>query len=87
MGIVNRVFPPDKLMDETLVYARDIAENCSPASMAVMKKQVLRHVDTDIDTALSESNVWMAESLRRPDFKEGVASFLQKRAPQFAPLG
>ena len=29
----------------------------------------------------------MKASLKRNDFKEGVASFLQKRPPNFAPLG
>jgi enoyl-CoA hydratase/carnithine racemase len=86
LGVVNKVFPPEALMDETLKYATDLATNCSPASMATIKKQVYRHFQTDLETALSESNVWMAETLRAPDFKEGVASFVEKRPPSFAPL-
>ena len=86
LGVVNRVVPPEQLMDETMAYAADLAANCSPASMAAMKKQVYRHVASDLTTAMEESNVLMAESLRQPDFKEGVASFVDKRPPQFAPL-
>jgi enoyl-CoA hydratase/carnithine racemase len=32
---------------------------------------------------MSESTVWMDESLARSDFKEGVASFVERRPPNF----
>ena len=35
---------------------------------------------------MEESNAWMDESLARGDFKEGVASFVERRAPKFAPV-
>ncbi len=85
MGLVNRVIEPDRLLDETLAYARDLADNCSPASMAVMKRQVYDHPQLSVDDALAASNEMMVRSLKQPDFKEGVASFVEKRAPHFAP--
>ncbi len=87
LGVVNRVCEPDRLMDETLAYAADLATNVSPMSMAVMKRQVYTHPQMSIDDALSESIRLMKESVRRPDFKEGVASFVEKRPPNFQPLG
>lgn len=86
MGLVNRVIAPEELMSETLAYARELATNCSPASMAVMKTQVYNHPQLPIDQALAESNTMMVNSLRQSDFNEGVASFLEKRSPSFAPL-
>jgi len=86
LGVVNQVFPAESLLDETLAYAHDLAVNVSPTSMAVMKRQVYTHPSMSVDDALAESNRLMAESLRRPDFKEGVASFVEKRPPDFAPL-
>lgn len=86
MGVVNKVFAPEELMAATMEYAKDLAQNVSPKSMAVMKNQVYAHPDMAIEDALAETNVLMAESLRRPDFKEGVASFVEKRAPHFQPL-
>ncbi len=40
LGLVNRVYAPDRLLDATLDYARELVVNCSPASMATMKRQV-----------------------------------------------
>lgn len=87
LGLVNRVCVPESLLDETLAYARDMAANCSPASMAAMKGQLLRHATLDVDTALKDSNDLMRQSLKGPDFKEGVSSYVEKRPPAFAPLG
>ena len=85
LGVVNRVYPPESLLDETLAYADDLATNVSPTSMAVMKRQIYTHLMMPLDDALSESNQLMNESLRRPDVKEGVASFVEKRVPDFPP--
>jgi enoyl-CoA hydratase/carnithine racemase len=87
MGLVNRVCPPESLLDEALAYARDLADNTSPASLATIKRQVYAHQTVDLDTALAESNDFMRQSLRGPDFKEGVGSYVERRAPAFAPLG
>ena len=85
LGIVNRVCPPEALLDETLAYADDLATNASPTSMAIMKHQIYNHPMMSLSEAMAESNRLMRESLRRPDFKEGVASFVEKRVPNFAP--
>jgi enoyl-CoA hydratase/carnithine racemase len=73
-------------LDTATAYARDLATNCSPTSMAAIKHQVYRHYETDLATALRESNELMGASLKRADFKEGVASFVERRPPRFAPL-
>jgi enoyl-CoA hydratase/carnithine racemase len=54
--------------------------------MATIKGQVYRHLQVDLDTALEESNGLMLESFGWADLREGVASFLERRPPQFAPL-
>lgn len=87
LGIVNRVCPPESLLDEVLAYASDLVTNVSPMSMAIMKQQVYTHPQMPLDEALDESIRLMEESLRRPDFREGVASFVEKRPPDFHPIG
>lgn len=85
LGLVNRVVSPDTLMDETLAYAAELATSVSPTSMAVIKHQVYNHPQLPIDEALAQSNELMRNSLKNADFKEGVASFVERRPPNFAP--
>jgi enoyl-CoA hydratase/carnithine racemase len=87
MGIVNAVVAPDELMAHTLAYARDMAVNCSPSSLAAIKREVWGQlVGLTVEEATAQSDADMAHSLAGNDFKEGVASFLEKRPPNFAPL-
>jgi len=74
LGIVNHVVPKEEVLDAAVAYASDLAQNCSPTSMAVMKQQLYGHALLDVDSALAESNKLMRESLARNDFKEGVKS-------------
>jgi enoyl-CoA hydratase/carnithine racemase len=87
LGVVNQVHPKEEVLEAALAYARDLAANCSPASMATMKHQVYTHASVDIATALEQSTAYMQQSLQGPDFKEGVSSYVEKRPPAFAPLG
>ena len=54
--------------------------------MAVMKRQVYGDWNRGVVPATDDAIELMKASLRRPDFKEGVASFLQKRTPNFQPV-
>jgi enoyl-CoA hydratase/carnithine racemase len=84
IGLANRVLPHDELMPFVRRWAEELAANCSPASIAVMKRQVYTSLTSELGPALSESIRLMQESFTRPDFKEGVSSFLEKRPPKFA---
>jgi enoyl-CoA hydratase/carnithine racemase len=86
IGLVNRAVEGGGVLDEARAYARDLAANCAPSSMAAMKSQVYAALDQDIDSALLEANGLMAASLAADDFREGVASFVEKRPPAFASL-
>jgi enoyl-CoA hydratase/carnithine racemase len=86
LGLVNRVSAPEKLLEETLDYARELASKCSPASMATMKRQVYADLERGLPESLAEADGLMLESFTAPDFVEGVTSFLERRDPRFAPL-
>ena len=87
MGLVTKVFDtPEQLMAETLAYAREMARWCSPASMAEIKAQLVRHANVGAREAFADSYSLMMRSFRHPDSKEGVASYVQKRDPRFEGL-
>jgi enoyl-CoA hydratase/carnithine racemase len=52
-------------------------------ALMMMKRQVFKHLNRELGESMEESTVWMDESLARNDFKEGVASFVEKRPPEF----
>ncbi|MCE2558281.1 MAG: enoyl-CoA hydratase/isomerase family protein [Acidobacteria bacterium] len=83
MGVVNRSVPHDQVVPEARNYVKALAERSAPMSLKVIKQQVYRHLMMETGDALRESNELMAESLQRDDFKEGVASFVERRPPKF----
>jgi enoyl-CoA hydratase/carnithine racemase len=84
LGLVNRVESPERLLETTLAYARDMAVNCSPASMATMKAQVYSDLERTLPGALAAADELMLASFTAPDFVEGVASFVERREPRFS---
>ena len=86
IGIVNRTFTSDRLLDESTNYVKGLAERSAPVSMKVIKQQVYRHLSSSLGEAARESIELMAESLKRPDFREGVWSYIEKRPPKFTRL-
>lgn len=86
IGLVNRVVEPDELLPAALAYARDMACNCSPASMAHIKRQVLDDWERSAEESRLRALVLMSEAGVHPDFAEGVLSFQEKRPPRFAAI-
>ncbi len=86
LGLVSRVVAPEQLLPEARSYFEHLAENCSPTSLMVMKQQVYRHLMQPLGDAMRETNRLMDESLKRPDFTEGVRSFVERRKPKFERL-
>ncbi len=83
IGLVNRTVPHDELLPTVRDYVMDLAENVSPASMQVMKRQVWTSLQRELGDAMDEAIREMRKSFERPDFKEGVESYVQKRSPRF----
>jgi enoyl-CoA hydratase/carnithine racemase len=87
MCLVNLAVPAEGVLDRALAYARELATQCSPASMAAMKRQVYGDLERGLEESVADANRLMLESFSQPDFAEGVASFVERREPRFAPLG
>ena len=83
MGLVNAVFPAENFRQAVQAYARDLADNVSPRSIRVMKRQVYRAVLQSLEDATLIANAEMPGSFVSEDFREGVAHFVEKRPARF----
>jgi enoyl-CoA hydratase/carnithine racemase len=83
MGLVSRVLPDADFAGAAQAFAQELANTVSPRSLRVMKRQMyeaqLEGLGPSVDLAMEE----MRLSFSGEDFKEGVAHFLEKRAPKF----
>jgi enoyl-CoA hydratase/carnithine racemase len=82
IGLVLRTVAHEQLLPEALELAQRIAVN-PPLALRFLKEGIRRAADQDV----REFGSWVSGTLGRlfqtEDHKEGVASFLEKRAPQF----
>ena len=83
LGYANRLCEDGECVGEAQQYLKDIAQTSAPMSIMMMKRQVYKHLNRELGESMDESTLWMDESLKRSDFKEGVASFVEKRPPNF----
>jgi len=82
MGLVNKVFPQDVLMDEAKAFARAIATKSRIAVGAAMDA-----ISTGLEVAFEDGLLIESENFARVaisnDAKEGLNAFLNKRKPEF----
>jgi enoyl-CoA hydratase/carnithine racemase len=83
MGLVSQVHPAGALMDAVRAYGRELADLVSPRSIRVMKRQIWEAQFQTLAEATAVGDEEMRKSFGAEDFKEGVAHFVEKRAPRF----
>ncbi|MBP9011885.1 MAG: enoyl-CoA hydratase/isomerase family protein [Syntrophaceae bacterium] len=86
IGLVDKIFSPDLLLEESTAYIEQLAKTAAPMSLMAMKQQVYRHLNMQLGEAMKETARLVDASMLRPDFKEGIDSFLEKRPPRFQKL-
>lgn len=82
INLVNKVVPNDKLMDEALNMARDIAKHSSVA-LGLAKYALENAMNMDSYTAESIENACFSLAFASEDQKEGMKAFLEKRKPNY----
>lgn len=83
LGLVNKALPGDTLMAHVGEVASHLATQVSPRSVAIMKRQIRESYFQSYAESLAVADGEMEASFATHDFKEGIASFVERRAPAF----
>ena len=82
-GLVSRVIEADKLLDEAIATATKIAEKSLPSVM-IAKECVNRSYETTLSEGVRFERRVFHSLFAFEDQKEGMAAFIEKRAPKFS---
>lgn len=82
MGLITRVVPDDRLLDESLALARQLAAG-APAALANTKRLLWSGIGRGVEAAMPEENQTQAVLSGMADAREGLAAVIEKRAPRF----
>jgi enoyl-CoA hydratase len=82
LGLVSRIVPADKLMEEALAVAEKIAQLSTPIAMMV-KESVNRAFESTLAEGVRFERRLFHSTFATEDQKEGMAAFIAKRKPAF----
>jgi enoyl-CoA hydratase len=82
IGLINRICPPEELLDEARRLARTIMTK-GPVAVALAKQSIEAGYDLVLDRGLLIERTLFAQCFDTADQKEGMAAFLEKREPKF----
>jgi enoyl-CoA hydratase/carnithine racemase len=82
MGLVNKVVPDDRLHDVAHEWAAEIASN-APLAVRAMKRLFRHGLTEDFSSHSHHVLLQTMELFRTKDFAEGMASFMERRPPEF----
>lgn len=82
IGLVNRVVPAAELPAAAAALAAELARG-PQAGLAATKDALEREATMDLEGALDHEARVQADLMTAPDFREGFAAFVAKRAPRF----
>jgi enoyl-CoA hydratase/carnithine racemase len=86
IGLASRVLPATEVLPAAVEYARTLARECSPRSLAAIKGQVYADLDRPFGAGLAAAVAAMRESFGWPDLREGLRAQAERRTPRFGPL-
>ena len=82
IGIVNKIFPHESLMENTIKTAKKIASMGRPSLRAAKQTTSIAN-NVDLNTGICFENDAFALCMASEDSKEGTKAFLEKRKPEF----
>jgi enoyl-CoA hydratase len=82
LGLVNQVWPRQRLEDETAALAAELAAN-APLAVRGFKLEIARAGQPDADRYQHDMHALMVRVMGSEDAREGLQAFLEKRPPQY----
>ncbi|OBH13621.1 carnitinyl-CoA dehydratase [Mycobacterium sp. E1715] len=82
MGLINRVVPPERLMDTAYDYAERIAAN-APLAVYATKQSAVEGLALDLESAYDNETRHSDRIFETQDAKEGPRAFAEKRPPRW----
>ncbi|KGK82698.1 crotonase [Desulfosporosinus sp. HMP52] len=82
IGLVNKVYPLDTLLEEAMKLAKKIASR-APVAVQLSKSAIQRGVNMDLDSAQAYEAEVFGLTFSTQDQTEGCSAFLEKRKPAF----
>lgn len=82
IGLVNRVYPQDKVLEGALDFARHLT-TLAPAAMGMGKQIINMCQNVDTETGRMLERLGQSILIKTEDNKEGMNAFLEKRKPKF----
>jgi len=82
IGLVNRVVPPEALMEECLEWSDRFGEK-SPIAMKYALKAINDGMEVDLGVGLKIESLCLGACFASQDSKEGLNAFLEKRKPVY----
>lgn len=81
-GLVNRVVPVERYLDEALELATEIASR-APIALRLAKEAILQAFESSLSDGLADERRAFYLLFATQDQKEGMAAFIEKRKPEW----
>lgn len=81
-GLVNRIVPPERFLEEALLLAEQIASR-APLAVQAAKQMVNQSYERPLADGLAEERRVFYNLFATEDQKEGMSAFLEKRPPEW----
>jgi enoyl-CoA hydratase len=82
IGLVNKVVPAPRLMDECRAWAKTLCEK-SPIAMKYALRAINEGLEVDLAAGLRIEGLCLGACFASKDSKEGLTAFLEKRKPEY----
>jgi len=83
VGLISKVYEPEKLREEAAALAKKVASR-GPAALTMAKKAMRKGFNEDLTEGLRTEADYFAQTFATKDHNEGIKAFIEKRAPQFS---